>query len=206
MVEHGRCFPACIEKCQEHKKLSAFYHPHKMGCAFNHGLYLLCNTIYGWSPPPFPDGYKNIPGCKKLSVFRHLHKTDPKFNYKLYFIQNSHRDVIFATKYNHRLNSLAIFRNIRRYVGLQKHLSAFRHPHKNDLKYNRGLNFIIFYNLIDHHIKTNPHKKQTRVGTWRGIQNVVNIKNPRPGSIIGCVSGLVRWGDISKSLKTKIGF
>ena len=48
------------------------------------------------SPPPFPDGYKNIPGCKKLSVFRHLHKPDQKFNYKLYFIQNSHRDVVFA--------------------------------------------------------------------------------------------------------------
>ena len=64
----------------------------------------------------------------------------------------------------------------------------------------------MIYNLIDHHIKTNPHKKQTRVGTWRGIQGVISIKNPRLDSIIGCVSGLVRWGDISKSLKTEIEF
>ena len=48
------------------------------------------------SPPPFPDSYKNIPGCKKLPMYRHLHKTDPKFNYKLYFIQNSHYDVMFT--------------------------------------------------------------------------------------------------------------
>ena len=38
------------------------------------------------SPPPFSDGYKNIPGCKKLSVFRHLHKTDLKFNHRLRFV------------------------------------------------------------------------------------------------------------------------
>ena len=29
------------------KKLSAFRHPHKMGCVFNHGLYLSCNTTCG---------------------------------------------------------------------------------------------------------------------------------------------------------------
>ena len=49
-------------------------------------LYSQHNTIYGWFPPPFPDGYKNIPGCKKLSVFRHLHKPDQKFNHRLYFV------------------------------------------------------------------------------------------------------------------------
>ena len=49
-------------------------------------LYSQHNTIYGWFPPPFPDGYKNMSGRKKyLSTFRHPHKTDPGFNHRLNF-------------------------------------------------------------------------------------------------------------------------
>ena len=36
-------------------------------------------------------------------------KNKIQFNHKLYFIINSHNYVIFTTKYNHRLNSLAVF-------------------------------------------------------------------------------------------------
>ena len=92
-----------------------------------------CNMVHIW------------PWCSKLlKVSKSPKKNKIEINYKLHFIQNSHRDVVFATQYNHRLNSVVVFCCVRRYVGLQKHLSAFRHPHKNDLKYNRGLNLSWF--------------------------------------------------------------
>ena len=47
VVELVRCFPVCTEKCQERKKLSVFYHPHKMCFVFNYRLYSLCNTASG---------------------------------------------------------------------------------------------------------------------------------------------------------------
>ena len=42
-------------------------------------------------------------------------------------------------KYNHRLNSLAVFCRVRRHVGAQKYLSALCHPHKTDPVFNHRL-------------------------------------------------------------------
>ena len=67
-----------------------------------------CNMVYIW------------PWCSNLlNISTHL-KTKTKFNYKLYFGQISHRDVVFATKYNHRLNLSVVFWCIQRHVGRVK--------------------------------------------------------------------------------------
>ena len=66
-----------------------------------------------------------------------------RFQYKLYFIQNSHNDVILTTQYNLWLNQLAVFCRIRRCVGLQKHLSVFRHLHKIAPRFDHRLYFFL---------------------------------------------------------------
>ena len=50
---------------------------------------------------------------KLLNLLKPL-KNKIGFQYKLYFSLNSHCDVVFATKYNHRLNSLAVFQCVRK--------------------------------------------------------------------------------------------